>query len=162
MIEAKYILRVDEATDAARKAYRYDLLTWLSRAGSVVVGLGLIGIVFTGKPSPAYWVVAVGIWFVWHGIQSPVTRFSFRLFLKMGAPNEEVAVQIDETAGIIVAPNVRTEANWAAFKLTFETSKAFALHDGKLLYVFPKRAFSEESREEFRRLVAEKKIPTKR
>jgi hypothetical protein len=57
---------------------------------------------------------------------------------------------------------VRTEANWAAFKLTFETSKTFALHDGKLLYVFPKRAFSEESREEFRRLVAEKNIPTKR
>jgi len=156
MIEARYVLRTDEATDAAREAYRRSWIMRLSRSGSVIVGLGLIGIAFTGNPSPAYWVIAVGIWFVWHGIQSPVRRFSYKVGLKTSISNEEVLVQINETMVVVASPTTRIEAQWAAFNLAFETPKTFVLHDGKLLYVFPKRAFSEQCREELRRLIEEK------
>jgi hypothetical protein len=94
--------------EPGKEGYRRDASVKRYRLQWAVVGLGLIVIVLTQKPSPFYWMILLG---VAYALETPNT---FTLF---------------------------TIAN--------------------LMYVFPKRAFSEQSCEEFRRLIVQKGIRTK-
>jgi hypothetical protein len=159
MIQSTYVLKLDDFLDAVREAYRHDGRTKLTRIGYVVGGLALIAIVLSGEPSPSYWVIAVGLWLTWWGIQPPARRL--KRYYQKSVTNEEVVVQIDETGITTTSPTARTALKWAAFELALETPRTFSLHASNLMYVFPKRAFNEASSEELRKLIAQNKVPTK-
>ena len=160
MIEATYLLTIDDLMDAGKIGYRHDVTAIFNRVGSLVVGLGLIAIAFTQKPSPLYWLILLGAFFVWRGIRSPVHRM--KNYYKKIVTNEHVDVQVDEVGVRTVSPNHRTETKWAGFRYALETPKTFSLYTiANKMYVFPKRAFNEESCEELRKLIARNGIPTK-
>jgi hypothetical protein len=159
MIEATYVLTIDDFMDAVGEGYRRDRKTRRTRAAYVVVGLGLIAVVLTGEPSPSYWVIVVGLWLAWWGIQPPTRRL--RNYYKKSVTNEQIVAQIDEIGVTTVSPTGRDEMRWAGFRFVLETPMTFSLYTtANIMYVFPKRAFNEQSCEELRRLMVEKGIPT--
>ena len=160
MIEATYVLTIDDFMDAVGEGYRRDGKTRRTRTGYVVVGLGLIAVVLTGEPSPSYWVIVVGLWLAWWGIQPPARRL--RNYYKKGVTNEQIVAQIDEIGVTTVSQTGRSETKWAGFRFMLETPKTFSLYTtSNVMYVFPKRAFDESSCEELRNLIVKNGIPTK-
>jgi hypothetical protein len=160
MIEATYVLTIDDLMEPGKEGYRRDASVKRYRLQWAVVGLGLIAIVLTQKPSPFYWMILLGLLFVWNAINLPAPYLK-RHFQK-SVTNEQVVAQIDDGGVTIEAPTARTEMKWAAFSYALETPNTFTLFTiANLMYVFPKRAFSEQSCEEFRRLIVQKGIRTK-
>lgn len=75
--------------------------------------------------------------------------------------NEQVVAQIDQTGITMETPTSRTEMKWQAFAYALETPTTFSLFTiSNLMYIFPKRAFSEITSEECRKLIAQSGLPT--
>ncbi len=157
MIQATYVLTLDDFLDAAGEAYRHDGKGKLYRVGIVAVGLWLIADALA-RPSPSYYGIVVGLLLAWWGIRPPARRL--RGYYQKMVTNEEIIVQIDETGITTMSPTTRTELKWAAFQIVMETSKTFSLYAANLMYVFPKRAFNEALSEEFRKLL-KNNVPAK-
>jgi hypothetical protein len=160
MIEATYILTIDDLMDAGKAVYGYESSVKRHRLERLVIGLGLIAIVLTQKPSPLYWFILPGLLYVWSAIRFPV-RYLKNHFQK-SVTNEQIVAQIDEIGTTTSSPTGRSETKWAGFKFMIETPKTLSLlTNNNIMYVFPKRAFSEQSCEELRKLVVNNGIPTK-
>jgi len=160
MIEATYVLTVDDLVDAGKEGYGDDRTVIRFRAQWLAVGIGLIAIVLTQKPSPLYWLMLLGLLFIWVAISYPGRRL--REHFQKSVTNEQIVAQIDEAGVTTASSTSRSEIKWEGFKLMLDTPMTLTLLTiENTMLVFPKRAFTEQSREEFRRLVIEKGIPSK-
>jgi YcxB-like protein len=159
MIEATYILTIDDFMDAVRERFRRDPANIRIRVGYIVIGVGLIA-VFVEKLPLAYWLIFVGVFLAWWGIRSPARRL--KNYYQRSVTNEQIVAQIDENGVTTVSPTGRSEMKWVGFAYVLETPKTFSLYTiGNIMFVFPKRAFDEQSCEELRKLVVNNGIPTK-
>jgi hypothetical protein len=160
MIEATYVLTVDDLVDAGKEGYGDDRSITRFRAQWLAVGIGMIAIVLTQKPSALYWLMLLGMFFIWIAIAYPGRRL--RDHFQKSVTNEQIVAQIDEAGVTTASSTSRTEIRWEGFRLMLDTRLTLTLLTiGNTMLVFPKRAFTEQSREEFRRLVIEKGIPSK-
>jgi hypothetical protein len=160
MIEATYVLTIDDLMEAGKEGYGRDLSVKRYRVRWVVIGVGLIAIVLAQKPSPLYGLIFLGLFYLWSATRFP-TSYLKKHFQK-SVTNEQVVAQIDEGGVTTESPTARTEMKWAGFGYALETPNTFSLFTiANIMYVFPKRAFSEQSREEFRKIIVQNGIPTK-
>jgi hypothetical protein len=160
MIEATFVLNIDDLMEAGKEGYRRDLSLTRYRLQWTAIGLGLIAIVVTQKPSPLYWLILLGLFFVWSALRYPGRHL--KTHFQKSVTNEQVAVQIDETGVTTDSPTSRGKVKWNGFAFWLETPKTFSLLTiSNVMYVFPKRAFNEQSCEEFRKLIVQKGIPRK-
>ena len=161
MIEATYVLTLDDLVEAGKEGYGDDRSITRFRVQWLVVGIGLIAIVLTQKPSPLYWLLLLGLLFIWTAIAYPGQRLKGHF--RKSVTGEEVAAQIDEFGVTTISPTSRTEIKWEGFSFMVETSKTLSLVTiSNTILVFPKRAFTEQSCEELRRLIIQKGIRSKR
>jgi chromate transport protein ChrA len=72
MIEATYVLTIDDLMEAGKEGYGRDATVKRYRGQWVVIGIGLIAIVLTQKPSPLYWMILLGLFYVWSAVKLPV------------------------------------------------------------------------------------------
>jgi hypothetical protein len=160
MIEATYVLTVDDLVEAGKEGSGDDRSITRFRAQWLAVGIGLIAIVLTQKPSPLYWLMLLGLLFIWVAVSYPRRRL--REHFQKSVTNEQIVARIDE-AGVTTASSIsRSEIKWRGLKSMLETPGTLSLLtiDNAIL-VFPKRAFTEQSCEEFRRLIVQKGIPSR-
>jgi hypothetical protein len=160
MIEATYVLTIDDLMEAGKEGYGDDRTITLFRVQWLAVGIGLIAIVLTQKPSPLYWLMLLGMFFIWVAIAYPGRRL--RDHFRKSVTNEQIVAQIDDAGVTTASSTSRTEIKWEGFRFMLDTPMTFTLLTiANNMLVFPKRAFTEQSCEEFRRLVAQKGIPSK-
>jgi YcxB-like protein len=160
MIEATYVLTLDDLMEAGKEGTSDDRSIIRFRVQWLVVGIGLIAIVFTQKPSPLYWLLLIGLFFIWMAIAYPGRHFK-RHFEK-SVTNEQVVAHIDQSGITTESPTSRCEMKWAGFRFMLETHTTITLVTiSNTIVVFPKRAFAEQSCEEFHRLVIQNGISAK-
>ncbi len=160
MIEATYVLTIDDLVEAGKEGYGDDRTVTRFRVQWLAVGIGLIAIVLTQKPSPLYWLMALGLLFIWIAISYPGRRLKDHF--QKSVTNEQIVAQIDEVGVTTACPTSRTEIKWEGFKSMIETPMTLTLLTiGNSMLVLPKRAFTEQSCEELRRLVVQKGIPSR-
>ena len=97
MIEATYVLTIDDLMDAGKEGYGGHRTVIRFRAQWLAVGIGLIAIVLTQKPSPLYWLMLLGLLFIWVAISYPGRRL--REHFQKSVTNEQIVAQIDDPAG---------------------------------------------------------------
>ena len=130
------------------------------RAQWLAVGIGTIAIVLAQKPSPLYWLMLLGIFFIWIAIAYPGRHL--RDHFQKSVTNEQVVAQIDEAGVTTASSTSRSEIKWEGFRLMLDTPMTLALFTiDNTMIIFPKRAFTEQSCEEFRRLIIQKGIPSR-
>jgi hypothetical protein len=116
--------------------------------------------VLTQKPSPLYWLMLLGILFIWIAISYPSRRL--RDHFQKSVTNEEIVARIDEAGVTTASSTSRSEIKWEGFRFMLDTPMTLSLLTiDNHMCVFPKRAFTEQSCEEFLRLVAQNGIPSK-
>jgi hypothetical protein len=71
------------------------------------------------------------------------------------AGNESYTAEIQENGVLMTSPHSTTDCRWSRFDRTFESSTVIAIFDRNLMYLFPKRFFTEQQVEEFRRLISQ-------
>jgi len=158
MIEATYTLSVDDFMEAGRAGYRKDLSITRYRAQWLTVGIGLIAVVLTQKPSPIYWLLLLAALLIWSAVTYPGQHL--RKHFQRSVTDEQVLVQINEAGVTTLSRTSRAELKWAAFKSMVETPGTLSLLTiNNVLYVFPKRAFSEQACNELRLLILQNGIP---
>jgi hypothetical protein len=160
MIEATYVLTIDDLMEAGKEGYGdYRSITRF-RMQWLAIGIGLIAIVLTQKPSPLYWLMLLGMLFIWIAISYPGRRL--RDHFQKSVTNEQIVAQIDEAGVTTASSTSRSEIKWEGFRFMLDTPMTLTLLtiDNNML-VFPKRAFTQQSCEEFRRLVDQKGIPSR-
>jgi YcxB-like protein len=159
MIEVTFVLTIDDLMEAGKEGYARDTSVKRSRVYWVVIGVVLIAIALTQKPFPLYWMILLGLLLVWNIVlPTPYLRKHFQ----KSVTNEQVVAQIDETGVTTESPTSRGEMKWAGVAFWLETPKTFSLVTiSNVMYVFPKRAFNEQSCEELRRLIVQNRIPGK-
>jgi hypothetical protein len=141
MIEATYVLTIDDLMESGKEGYGRDATVKRYRVQWVVIGIGLIAIVLTQKPSPLYWMILLGLFYVWSAVKLPAPYL--KKHFQKSVTNEQVVAQIDEGGVTTESPTARTEMKWAAFAYWLETPNTFSLFTiANLMYVFPKRAFN--------------------
>jgi hypothetical protein len=165
MIEIRYVLQIEDFMDAIRASYASDKRGKRVRIAMIVIGIAIVPLVFytrsfgAGRGLP-YWMIPLGLGLAWSGLQSPALRL--KTYYKKSVTNEKVIAQIDEGGVTTESPTARTEMKWVGFSYALETPNTFSLFTiANLLFVFPKRAFSEQSCEEFRKIIVQNGIPTK-
>ncbi len=157
MIEATYVLTIDDLMEAGKEAIAGDRAILRFRAQWLAVGIGLIAIVFIQKPSPLYWLLLLALLFIWIAIAHP-GQFLKAHFQK-SVTNEEVVVHIDQSGVRMESPTSRCEIKWSGFKKMHETSGTLSLITiTNTFIVLPKRAFTEKASEEFLKLAAQNGI----
>ena len=165
MIEVRYVLQIEDFMDAIRASYAGDKRGKRAQIAMIAIGIAIVPLVFYTRSfgegrELSYWMIPLGLGLAWSGFQSPARRL--RTYYQESVTNEQVVAQIDETGVTTVSSTTRTEMKWAGFAHGFETPNTFSLYTiANLMYVFPKRAFNEQSCEEFRKLIVQNGIPTK-
>jgi hypothetical protein len=160
MIEATYILTIGDLVEAGKEGYGDDRSITRFRAQWLAIGIGMIAVVLTQKPSPIYWLMLLGMLFIWIAITYPGRQLKDHF--QKSVTNEEVVARIDEVGITTASSTGRSEIKWEGIRLMFETSATLTLLTiGNTLIVFPKRAFTKQSCEEFRRLVVQKGVPSR-
>lgn len=163
MIEIRYVLQLDDFIDAVRASYAGDKRGKIVRIAAVVVGLSIIPLVFYTRSfgeghELSYWIIPLALGLAWSAaFQSPARRS--RTYYRKSVTGEEVTGQFDETRMVTFSAKSRTEMLWSAFERWIEGDKTFVLYSANLMYVFPKRAFSDQSSAEFHTLLKEKIRP---
>src|SRR5258708_28162225 len=144
MIEVTYVLTIDDLMEAGKEGYTRDSSVKSYRVQWVVIGVGLIAIVLTQKPSPLYWMILLGLFLVWNAIKLPAPYL--KKHFQKSVTNEQVVAQIDETGVTTESPTSRGKMKWAGVAFWLETPKTFSLLTiANVMYVFPKPAFNEQS-----------------
>jgi hypothetical protein len=157
MIEISYVLTIDDVTDGGTEAYVSDSSTRRYRLQWVAIGLGLIAIVVSQPPSPFYWLVLLGLFFIWCGLRPP-KRYLKSHFQK-SVTGEQIVARIDEMGVSTESPTAHGVTKWEGIVRTTETRNTFSLITNNYsIYVFPKRVFSEQSLKEFQQLIVQKGI----
>jgi hypothetical protein len=165
MIEATYVLTIDDLMDAIRSSYRIDKRSNRARIAVGALGIAIIPLVFytrsfgDGRGLP-YWIIPLGVGLAWSSFQSPQRRL--KAHYQKSVTNEQVVAQIMESGVTTTSQTARSEIKWAGFAYTIETPKTLALFtNSNVMFVFPKRAFDEQSCEEFHKLIVKNGIPAK-
>jgi hypothetical protein len=70
------------------------------------------------------------------------------------AKNESYAAEIQDNGIVMTSPHSTTDCRWERFDRTLESSTVITLFDGALMYLFPKRFFTESQLHEFRELIS--------
>jgi len=99
-----------------------------------------------------WWTVPFGVWLIISAVVSRPRRWA-RKYYADKLDRDECKVTINEESITILSPTVRTELTWAAFSRCIDTKNVLALVHGGTMYLFPRRAFSEEQWKEFHGLV---------
>jgi hypothetical protein len=106
-------------------------------------------------PDWSMWpVLPFAAWLVYAGLQTP-KRIARRRYGKMLFPHEYTA-EISKDGIVTHSPTVRTELKWTAFSFFIESTNVVALIYEAVMYVFPRRAFSDNQWREFMQLIRER------
>ena len=118
MIEARYVLTIDDLVEAGKEGYGDDRSITRFRAQWLAVGIGMIAIVLAQKPSPLYWLMLLGIFFIWIAIAYPGRhlRDHFQQSVKT-----TVVAQIDEAGVTTASSTSRSEIKWEGFRLMLDS-----------------------------------------
>lgn len=157
-MEIRYSYRVEDLEEITAAAYK----TKYRRAERIRISYLGIGIASLALPFLAagsllhpdrslWFAVVLGVLFIYYGLQSPR-----RLARKRNAKtvrNEEYTATISEDGVVTVSPTVRTELKWEAFSSIIHSKTVVALTCNAVMYMFPRRAFSDEQWEEFSSLI---------
>ncbi len=160
MIEVSYVLTIEDLMEAGKEGYGDNRSITRFRMQWLAVGIATIAIVLTQKPSPLYWLMLLGMFFIWIALAYPGRHL--RDHFQKSVTNEQIVAQIDEAGVTTASPTSRSEIKWEGFRLMLDTPATLGLLTiGNAMLVFPKRAFTEQSREEFRHLAVQKGIPSR-
>jgi len=100
----------------------------------------------------------LGMLFIWIAIAYP--GLHLRDHFQKSVTNEQIVAQIDEAGVTTASSTSRSEIKWEGFRFMLDTPMTLTLLTiGNTMLVFPKCAFTQQSCEEFRRLVVQKGIP---
>ena len=155
MIEATYTLTADDLTEAGTSslASAGELRTTRVRAELLAIGIGLIAIVLTQKPSPIYWLMLLGLFFIGRAIAYPGR--TLRKHFAKSVTNEKISTQVSDEGLASQSETSRLEIRWSGFRSVTYTANTIALLTiGNTVLVLPKRAFAENDLVELRAMIA--------
>jgi len=158
MIEIRYVLQIEDFMDSVRASYASDKRGKRVRMAMSAIGIAIVPLVFDTKSfgegsGLSYWMIPLGLGLAWYGL-FPARRL--KAFYQKCVTGEEVTGQFDDARMVTFSATARTEILWSAFDSWIEGQTTFAIYAANVMYVLPKRAFSDESCAEFRRLLSEK------
>jgi YcxB-like protein len=126
------------------------------RKAYLLLGIALVALPFLAggsirHPDVSLWpTIPFGVLLIMYAANSRPRKLARKYYSV--APYEYKA-SITEAGITTLSPTVRTELNWAAFSRCIEAENVLALVYENVMYVFPKRAFSEQQWEEFHGLI---------
>jgi len=125
MIEVTYVLTIDDLMEAGKQGYGDDRSITRFRMQWLAIGIGLIVIVRTEKPSPLYWLMLLGMLFIWIAISYPGRRL--RDHFQKSVTNEEIVARIDEAGVTTASSTSRSEIKWKGFRFMLDTPMTLSL-----------------------------------
>jgi hypothetical protein len=160
MIQATYVLTINDVMEAGKAALKRELAITRVRAEWIAMAIGLIAIVLTQKLSPLYWLILLALLFIWHAISYPGQ--GLKIHFQRSVTNQQIVAQITESSVTTMSETSRTETTWKGLSFTTETPNTITLVTiTGTMYVFPKRAFGEQACNELRKLITQNGIPSK-
>ena len=159
MIQVLYTLQIDDFMDAVGASYAKDKRGKRIRAAMIVIGIAIVPLVlytrsFGEDRGLSYWMIPLGLGLAWSAFQSPARRL--KSYYKKSVTGEQVTGQFDAGRMVTFSTTTRIEILWSGFDEWMEGDTTFVVFAANMMYVFPKRAFSEGACAEFRRLLGEK------
>jgi YcxB-like protein len=158
-MEVQYTLRIEDFEEITRAAYSAHPRQQRIRWALLLIGIAVLILPFVGVRGPLHpeWsllpLFPFAMCFIYYGLQTPnrIARKKYGRLLSQ----EEYKAEISENGIITTSRTVRTELKWEAFSQSIGGDGAIALVHRALMYVFPRRAFTDEQWQEFMRLIRE-------
>ncbi len=157
MIEIRYRYQIDDFEEIFREGQKRfprvrRLRLMFVFLGSVIVLLPFLSSGSLTHPErDLWWTIPIGAWLVCSGWPpSKATRrkrYARRIF------DYEYTAAISDSGIVTSSPTVRTELQWAAFSRYYKTENLFALLYEHVMYLFPRRAFSDQQWQAFTEMV---------
>lgn len=157
-MDVHYVYRMEDFEEISEAADKLNPKAGRLRKVYVIGGIVLMVLPFLAggslrHPDLSLWpALLFGILSILSAVNSRPRKLARRYYAGAVAPYEYKA-SITEAGITTVSPTVRTELKWAAFSRCFEAENVLALVYENVMYVFPKRAFSEQQWDEFHGLI---------
>jgi YcxB-like protein len=158
-MEVHYSYRIEDFEDISIATCEADRRGRRYRVAYLLIGTAILLLPFLAAgslyhPDWSYWpILPVAVCFIYGGLQTP-RRIARKQYKNLLFPTEYKA-EISESGIVTLSPTVRTELKWEAFSRRIEGKSVVALVCEAVMYLFPRRAFTEEQWQEFMRLVRE-------
>jgi YcxB-like protein len=98
-----------------------------------------------------WWTAPIGVWLICSGW--PPSKAKTRKRYARAIFDYDYTATVSDSGIVTSSPTVRTELQWAAFSGYYKTENLFALIYERVMYLFPRRAFSEQQWQEFTQTV---------
>jgi hypothetical protein len=165
-MEIHYSYTLQDFEKIAEAQYRKHPTWRRRRLGYLLLGIASLVAPFLNSrsidhPEPFLLGLSVyGLVLVYCGLQSPgrTARKQYRNSIR---PYGYTAV-ISPSGITTLSPTVRTELQWAAFSQSINAEEVVALVYEAVMYLFPRRAFTEDQWQEFLGLINEKLVTSGR
>jgi hypothetical protein len=158
-IEISYEYTIDDLVDAAEALDRLNPDARKIRIAMLVAGVFLIvGPFVLHDPWVPNWFAIIGAYTAFFGLQTPA-RITRRYYKKNFAP-ESCEAHISEEGITTVSSTGRSEMKWEGFQLVVEGKHTFVAQRRSVVYTIPKRAFTNEQAEQFRKLFKQNTKPS--
>lgn len=160
-VEVQYAYRMEDfenITEAASKTDPRWRRHTRNRNAFRLIGATLFLLPFLASgnlyhPDWSFWpVLPLGAGLLYAGGQTP-TRIARKQYRNSLFPYDYRA-EISDSGIITISPAVRTELKWQAFSQCIEADGVIALVYEAAMYLFPRRAFTEQQWQEFRALIS--------
>jgi hypothetical protein len=156
MIEIRYRYQIDDFEELDREISK--LFPSARRQRWIILSLGSISVLLpflsgtlTHPERDLWWTVPVGLLLICSGWS--VSRARSRKRYGRAIFDYDYTATIGDLGIVTNSPTVRTELQWAAFSGYYKTQNLFALIYENVMYLFPRRAFSDQQWQDFAQLV---------
>jgi hypothetical protein len=158
-IEISYEYTVEDLVDAAEALDRINPEARKLRIAMLVAGIILvIGPFVLHDLWVPKWFAILGAYPALFGSQTPA-RITRRYYKKNFVP-ESCEAHITEEGITTITSTGRSEMKWKGFQLVVEGKRTFVAQRGSVMYTIPKRAFTSEQAEQFRKLFKQTANPS--
>jgi hypothetical protein len=158
-VDVRFSNRIEDCEDLTRASHRASPHARFRKWAFLLIGIAVLALPFLGvrgvrHPDWSLWpLFPFALCFIYYGSQTP-KRLARRQYGKL-LSTDEYEAHISEEGIITVSPTVRTELKWEAFSRPIYGEVTVALVHGALMYVFPRRAFTDDQWQEFMHLIRE-------
>ncbi|HEY6465272.1 MAG TPA: YcxB family protein [Candidatus Acidoferrales bacterium] len=158
-MEVRYTHRIEDFEDITRAVDRLHPRSRRLRQAYILVGVLVVALPFLAAgsirhPDPTLWpLLPFAACLIAAGAKTP-SRRARKYYSKLIFPYE-YKVEISDAGITTNSPTVRTELQWRAFSSVIAGKDVLALTYEGLMYLFPRRAFTDDQWTDFMRLIRE-------
>ena len=146
-----YEITVKDYTEAMRLLRRHVKATGMVRWGMPLVGLMIVLLPFINRELAGDYdkfllgLSVFGAFLLFCSLTQHLTRWNSRVFYKrIGVAGENYTAHFSPEDILIESKNQQLRIKWAAFSAREESEQLFMFYSCPLMYIFPKRHFTEE------------------